>query len=122
MHFSNQRPLPRARRRVGGRDVRIFAEMTLEDAARACGDRSDAGGALAARDAKVRAYATGASPSYTLVDRGAQLLHCPRVENAFIGRHALVRDSRVVDATVLSSERSPTEISGGSLVEHAIVQ
>ena len=118
--FANGRSLAIAVE-VGGRDVSIFAEMTLEDAAHAAGDRSDKD-ALRARNARVLEYAQQASAAHTLVADGARILHCPRVENAFIGRSALVRASTVVDATVLSSERSPVEITGGSLVEHSIVQ
>ncbi len=118
--FANGRSLALAVE-VGGRDVTIFAEITLEDAARACGNRADVD-ALAARDAEVQAYAAAASAGHTLIDDGALLLHCPRICNAYVGARALVRASTVTDATVLSSALSPTEITGGSLVENSLVQ
>ena len=125
--FSNGRSLALAVE-VGGRDVPIFAEMTLEDAAVVAGDRSNSR-LLEERDTRVMDYAKKASAGVTIISSGALILNCPRVENSFIGHGAMVTEATVINSTVLSSVSSSgysntenTVVSGGSLVENSIVQ
>ena len=106
---------------TGGREVPIFAEMTLEDAARVAGRRSDSDFQQQWRD-RVSTYARQVSSTATIVGAGAQLLHCPRIEDAFIGSGAIIEASRIINATVLSTPMERTVVEGGCLVEDSIVQ
>lgn len=124
--FSNGRSIALAVE-VGGRDVPIFAEMTLEDAAAAAGDRSNTQW-LEDREEKVMEYAEKASAGVTIISDGARLLNCLRVENSFVGQGAMISEATVINSTVLSSTASHgsaggrTVVSGGALVEDSIVQ
>lgn len=106
------------------RELSVYAEMTFEEAAGIVGNPSDKAG-LAHWVSKVRHYTKAASHTHTVVCAGSQLICCPRVENAFIGRGARIDGSTIVDATILScdaDELRRTVVEGGCLVEHSIIQ
>ena len=108
---------------TGGRELAMFAEMTLEDAAHVVGNRRDAAALAAWRERARRFAETVATHTRAVVCDDAQLLNCPRVVDAYVGPGARVEASTVEDATVLSAgPHAPTVVEGGCLLEHSIVQ
>jgi len=108
---------------TGERSVAVFAEMTLEQAAKIAGNRRAI--VQDAWNSKVKHYvSTVATNNRTVIGKFAQLLNCPRVQNAFVGSGAYIAASTIIHATILSEpvEASRTIIDQGCVVEDSIVQ
>ena len=108
---------------TGERSVAVFAEMTLEQAAKVAADRRAS--VQDAWNAKVKHYvSTVATNHRTVIGKFAQLLNCPRVQNAFVGSGAYIAASTIIHSTVLSEpiEASRTVIDHGCVLQNSIVQ
>lgn len=107
---------------TGGRAMRSFPEMTLEQAGRAARPGGDTPG-LASYLRKVEAYAARAASPFGVVQDHALLLHTPRIEDVFIGSHARIDCAQRVSETVILSESvAPVVIEDGSVVKNSVVQ
>ena len=128
--FANGRAIPVVVG-VGGRDVAMYAEMTLEDAAQVAASRA-CNTTLQKWDKLVRNYCGNVLSDKTLVCENAQLLNCAKIQDAYIGCGSLIEGSTIVDSTVLSSHaikstknctsEARTIVEGGCVIQHSIVQ
>jgi hypothetical protein len=105
---------------TGGREVEIYAEMTVEAAAALAGPPGRAPAAY--REALAR-YLAGARAGRGVIERGAALRDTPRVENTYVGPGARIDGAALVaGCTLLSGPDEPTEILSGACVTDALLQ
>ncbi len=107
---------------TGGREVQLFAELTIDDAwvlTRSRGDKT-----LLENYAKgIEAYVKEVSSPCNVIGPSATILHTPKVVGVFLGESAHIDSAQLVaHATVLSSSDESTEISQGAIVKHSILQ
>ncbi|MBI3322433.1 MAG: DUF4954 family protein [Candidatus Omnitrophica bacterium] len=107
---------------TGGREVPIFAEMTVDDAWRLSRSRGDIVLLKAYAD-ELAAYVREATAPCSVIGAGAKILHTPKVANVFLGEGAVIDNAQQVkDVTVLSAKGEETEISHGAIVKSSILQ
>lgn len=107
---------------TGGREVPLWAELTVADAAHIARERGDLAGQRLVC-AAVESYVKNISSPVCWVRRKARILHTERIRDAFIGVGAVVDHVHELhNAAVLSSIEEPTTVSGGAAVADAVVQ
>ena len=107
---------------TGGREVPLFAELTVEGAwvlSRSRGNKP----LLESYAAQIRAYVKAASAPFNTIGPGAKILHAPKVSGVFLGPSAVIDSAASVShATILSGPGEPTHILEGANVKSSILQ
>jgi hypothetical protein len=107
---------------TGGREVRIFAELTVDQAwvvSRSRGNHS----LLERYSAAVEQYVKAASSPCNVIGPQAKVLHTPKVTGFFLGHSAVIDSAASVEhVTVLSAPAEVSEISRGAIVKSSILQ
>ena len=107
---------------VGGREVPVWAEMTVDQAALVARDRADRPGQQAVREAAAR-YLLGVTSSVGWVRRKARICHTERVRDCYVGAGAVIDHAlELTNVAVLSSPDEATRITGGSAVSDSVLQ
>jgi hypothetical protein len=107
---------------TGGREVPLWGELLLADAAQIAKDRADAAGQRLIAEAAARYRAAVAGP-VTWVRRGARIRHTTRIDGCWIGTGAVVDDAAMLaDCAILSSAEEPVRIEGGAEVVGSVLQ
>ncbi len=107
---------------TGGRDVAIYAEITVDVAARLATSRRDAS-FLERYDKLLSAYLKKVASEKGFIGDRVIVRNCPRIQDTFVGPHAVVDGvSLAANSTILSSAEEPTRIEEGALVKNSIVQ
>lgn len=107
---------------TGGREVPLWANMTIPAAYAILRDRHDRAGLDAIDAAHARYIETIRSP-LAWVRRGARVLHIDRVANVYIGPGAQVDDAlELRNLAVLSKRDEVTRITSGALVCDSLLQ
>jgi hypothetical protein len=107
---------------VGGREVPVWAEATVDAAAMVARDRGDRAG-IAAVGAAVEKYVKALESPVGWVRRGARIRHTERVRDCYIGAHAVVDHALdLSNVAVLSSPEEPAEVTGGAAVTDSVLQ
>ena len=119
--FGCGRDLPIANE-AGGREVPLWAEITVEDTAVIARDRHDVEGQAAVKQAVVR-YVKAITSPVCWIRRGARVVHTERLHDAYIGQAAVIDHAhQVANVAVLSSAEEPVRIENGAEVESAVIQ
>ena len=107
---------------TGGREVPMFAELTVEGAwVLACSRANKE--LLSGYADRLAAYVKEVEAPFNVVGPSAKVLHTPRVMDVFLGDSALVDAAAAVEnVTVLSSASETSEISDGAIVKCSILQ
>jgi hypothetical protein len=107
---------------VGGRELPLWAEVTVDDAAMIVRDRADVAGQEAVRLAVERYTAAVTSP-VSWVRRKAKIRHTERLHDVYLGSAAMVDHALdLSNVAVLSSIDEPTLVSGGGAVRDSVLQ
>ena len=107
---------------TGGRELALWAELTVDDAALVARERGDVEGQAAVRRA-VESYTRIVTSPIGWVRRRARVRHVERIRDAYIGVSAVIDNAlELTNATVLSSSDEPTEVSGGAAVRDSVLQ
>ncbi len=107
---------------TGGREVKLYAEITVEVAAKIASSRGDKE-LLAAYGAFVEEYVAKAKSPKGYIGKGASVKSTGKIINAFLGEGAHVDNAlKIENATVLSAAGEATEISDGAFVRNSLVQ
>jgi Domain of unknown function (DUF4954) len=107
---------------TGGREMPLWAEVTVDEAALIARERGDVAGQKAVRDA-VNRYVEIATSAVGWVRRRARVRHVERIRDAYIGVQAIVDHAlELRNVALLSSADEITEISGGAQVGDAVLQ
>lgn len=107
---------------VGGREVPLWAEITVDEAATIARERSDAAGQKAVREA-VERYAKAVASPVTWVRRHAKIRHTERLHDCYIGNAAMIDHALdCANLAVLSTAEEPTSVNGGAAISDAVLQ
>ncbi len=107
---------------TGGREVGIFAEITVDIAARIATSRKDVS-LLEAYQSLLDTYLKKIAGERGFIGDGAVVRNCPRIEDAFIGPCAVVDGATLVkNASLLSNADEGTRVEGGAIVSNSVVQ
>ncbi len=107
---------------TGGREVPLFAELTVEGAWLLARSRGNAS-LLEAYGERLSAYVKEVSAPFNVIGPSVRLLHTPKVTDVYLADSAVVDSAqRVENVTVLSSAAEPSEISHGAIVTSSILQ
>jgi hypothetical protein len=107
---------------IGGRDVRVFAEIDVELAAAVA--RSQGRPCfLEQYAAAVNEYVERVRSGRGIIGRSASVRHTPQIRNTYVGPHARVEGATlVVNSTLLSDADDPVCVEAGACVTHALLQ
>ncbi len=106
----------------GGRDMPIYAEMTLEVAA-ALAQARWRRLAFASYARLIAEFRARVRSSRGIIQPGATVRGTPKLHNTYLGHGARVEGAALVaDSTVLSSRDEPAQILSGACVTHSLVQ
>ena len=107
---------------TGGREVPLFAEMTVDDAWLLCRSRANKG-LVAAYGEALAGYLKAVSAPVNVIGAGARVVHTPTLRDVFLGESAIISSAQQVDnVTVLSHADEKTEISYGAIVKSSVLQ
>ncbi|MBI4313403.1 MAG: DUF4954 family protein, partial [Candidatus Omnitrophica bacterium] len=120
-NFGNGQEIPIAIE-TGGREVGLYAELTVEGAwvlSRSRGDR----GLLRRYAEGLDAYRQLVTADFGIVEEGAVVRNTPTVRNAYIGQGARIDAAQLIqDSTILSNSEERTEVASGAIVKNSILQ
>ncbi|HON09802.1 MAG TPA: DUF4954 family protein [Chitinispirillaceae bacterium] len=107
---------------TGGREVKGFAELTIQTASAVALNRKDSA-QLALYDDFVEAYTEECSVPFGVVEQNAVIRNTSKVEDCFIGKSCVIDGATLVqNSTILSSPEEPVQISHGAFVRNSILQ
>ena len=107
---------------TGGREVPVFAELTVEGAWVLSRSRSNKA-LLESYAQKLAAYLKECSAPFNVIGPGVRVLHTPRLTDVFLGRSAVVDCAQQLEnATLLSNDEEKTEVSHGAIVKSSVLQ
>lgn len=107
---------------TGGRELPVWAEVDVPQAAVIVRSRADRSGQTAVQLA-VANYVANLPHGLGWVRRGARLRHTERIENAWIGAGAVIDHAlELSNVAILSTAEEPTTVSGGAMLAEAVVQ
>jgi hypothetical protein len=107
---------------TGGRELPLWAEVTIDEAALVTRERGDHAGQAAVKQA-VENYARIATSPVGWVRRKARVRHVERIRDAYIGVSSVIDHAlELTNAAVLSSSEESTEVSGGAAVRDSVLQ
>ena len=107
---------------AGGREIRIFPEITIDVARIICSRRDDKE-LLNEYNRLVDEYFRRADSPWSVVMNDARVMNCPKVLNMFIGEAATIDNANCVKNTVIiSSREEPVTIEDGAYVADCVVQ
>lgn len=107
---------------TGGRDVRVYAEITI-GVAQALACRRDDETLQTEYSQQLDEYLSQVSGDRTIVDSGAVIRDSDRVVDSYVGTGAIVSGARLVAGScLLSNPEEPAVVSGGAWVKNSILQ
>ncbi|MBI4335530.1 MAG: DUF4954 family protein [Candidatus Omnitrophica bacterium] len=119
--FGNGSELPIAIE-TGGREVKSYAEITVDAAAKVAASRADKE-FLKDYSEAVDKYIGKIKSDKGIIAQGAVVSNSGKVLDAYVGPHAVIDNARsVVNSMVLSNKEEETEISDGSYVKNSLIQ
>lgn len=107
---------------TGGREVPIFAEMTVDDAWKLARSRADRS-LLSAYAEMLERYIRSVTAPCNVIGAGARVIRTPKVRDVYLGPAAVLDSAQwVEEVTALSQPGEETEISHGATVKSSILQ
>jgi hypothetical protein len=107
---------------TGGREVGVYAEITVDVAALVATFRSDKS-FLQNYQSLLETYLSAIAGQRGFVGDGAVVRNCPSIHDVFIGPHALVDGATLLEnACLLSSVEERTRVESGAMVRNAVLQ
>ena len=120
-NFGNGSELPIAIE-TGGREVKAFAEITVDIAAKIATSRSDVS-FIRQYENLVDQYIKKISSPKGIIEENAVIKNTLEVRDAYIGHSAIIDGATMIaKATILSSPEEKTEISAGAYVKGSLIQ
>jgi hypothetical protein len=99
---------------TGGREVRVFAEMTFKTAATIALNGTNKK-LLRKYNKRLDAYMDKIRSAWSIIDRKAKVMNCGRIQTLYAGEGAVIDNAVLVEsATLLSSADEPAIIGDGA--------
>ncbi len=107
---------------TGGREIRAYAEITLDTATRLATSRGDKA-YLKEHSDSVDRYLDAIQSDKGIIDEGALVANTGRILSSYIGPYARIDNANaVLESTILSAKDEPSEVSDGAHVKKAMIQ
>lgn len=107
---------------TGGREVEVYAEITVGVAARIATSRRDAS-LLESYHKLLEDYLSKIGGERGFIGEAAVVRNCPTIRDTFVGPHAVLDGVTLVEnCAVLSNAEEQTRVEGGALVKNSILQ
>ena len=107
---------------TGGREVKAYAEITIDIAAEVATARSDRD-FLKAYGETVDAYIAKIASAKGIIEEGAALKNTKEIASAYVGPYAVIENAELIaDSMILSNKDEATEISHGAYVKRSLIQ
>lgn len=107
---------------TGGREVRIYSNLTIPEAAKIATNRENKK-LLRSYNKKVERVVKKIKSNTGTIEKGAQIKNTPKVKDAYIGESAVIDNANLVlNSTILSNKEEAVEISDGAYVRNSIIQ
>ena len=119
--FGNGSELPIAIE-TGGREVKAYAEITLDVATKVATSRADKD-FLKSYGEAVDKYIGKIKSAKGIIEEGAVVKNTQKVLDSYIGAHAMIDNAcSVTNSTVLSNKEEEVDISDGAYVKNSLIQ
>lgn len=119
--FGNGSELPIAIE-TGGREVKTYAEITVDVAAKVATSRSDKE-FLKNYSEAVDKYIAKVKSDKGIIGEGAKIINTKEVSNTYVGPYAVIDNAELItNSTILSNKEEETEISNGAYVKNSLIQ
>jgi len=119
--FGNGSELPIAIE-TGGREVKTYAEITVEVASKVATSRADKK-FLEEYSNSVDKYIEQIKQDKGIIEEGAKVKNVKKISNTYIGKHAAIDSAEtILNSMILSSEAEETEISDGAYIKDSLIQ
>ncbi len=107
---------------TGGREVRVFPEITIDVARIICRDRGNKE-LLNEYNKLVDEYMNRSASKWSIVGKHAQILDSPKILNFYMGEYALIDNAcSVKNCVMISGEGESSIISNGAIVKDCTMQ
>ena len=107
---------------TGGRELPLWAEALVDEAALVARERGDASGQAAVLQS-IERYVQAIRSPVSWIRRRACVRHTERIRDTYIGINAVIDHAlELSNTTVLSSLEEPTSVGGGAAVTDSILQ
>ncbi len=107
---------------TGGREVRLYADITVGEAEKIARSRSDKK-LLNEYDKKVSAFVKKITCECGIIEEGAVIKNTQKIQDVFVGPYAVIDNAALVkNTTILSNEQEKTQILDGAYVKDSIIQ
>ncbi|MCM8781712.1 MAG: DUF4954 family protein [Candidatus Omnitrophica bacterium] len=119
--FGNGSDLPIAIE-TGGREVKTYAEITVDIAAKVATSRADKAFLKSYSD-MVDRYIAKIKQNKGIVEKGAKIKNTQQLLDTYVGSYADIDNARsVVNSMILSNKEEETKISDGAYVKNSLIQ
>lgn len=119
--FGNGAELPIAIE-TGGREVKTYAEITVDVAATVATSRADSDFLSKYNDA-VDSYIAKIQQAKGIIEEGAQIKNTKEIANSYIGPYAVIENAEIIaNSMILSTKDEKTEIIDGAYVKKSLIQ
>jgi len=120
-NFGNGTEIPIAIE-TGGRDLKIYAEITIPAAAEVCTHCAEES-YIGKYQGKIEEYLKRLKTEYAVVEESGVVKNTPKVRDTFVGAHAHIDSAvAVYDTTILSNKEEKVEIKDGAFVKSSVIQ
>ncbi|MFP4521222.1 MAG: DUF4954 family protein [Fibrobacterota bacterium] len=107
---------------TGGREILLFADMTIEIAAELIKRRSDRQ-KLDEYTNIIKDYCSYFHSEFGIIGKDAEIKNTTRINNFFIGQKALIDGvSRIENSTILSNPEEQTKIGDLAIIQNSVIQ
>ncbi|OIO80712.1 MAG: hypothetical protein COW11_06355 [Candidatus Omnitrophica bacterium CG12_big_fil_rev_8_21_14_0_65_43_15] len=107
---------------TGGREVKLYADITIDEAAKIAGSRHDKK-LLAEYEKKISGFVKNVSSVCGIIEEGAVIRNTQKVADTFVGAYAVIDNAVMVkNTTILSNKDEKAEIIDGAYVKNSIIQ
>ncbi len=107
---------------TGGREVKLYADITVDEAAKIARSRHDKK-LLAEYDKKVARFVKEITASFGIIEEGAIIKNTQKIIDVFVGPYAVIDNAVMVkNTTILSNQEEKAEILDGAYVKDSIIQ
>lgn len=107
---------------TGGREVRVYAEITVDVAEKVATSRRDRA-LIEQYEEAVARYVEAVRSDVGIIEQGAKIRNTKNVSDTYVGPYAVIDNATaVVNTTLLSNKEEKVEIANGAYVGNSLIQ
>lgn len=107
---------------TGGREVKLYADITIDEAAKIAGSRHDKK-LLAEYDKKISRFVKDITCACGIIEEGVVIENTQKILDVFVGPYAVIDNAVLVkNTTILSNKEEKAQVIDGAYVKDSIIQ